>query len=284
MSTRSEFPRVFISYRHDDSSEWTKHLFDELAAHFGPEKLFLDVENILPGVDFATSILQALHYCDVLLVVIGPKWVDLVDETGRRRIDDPLDYVRMEIEESFSGVVIPVLVGGASMPKEEELPVEIRRLRRWQGMELRVDSFEDDAKRLINRMDELLREAKARKERQPQASGLPIRDYFEVILPTILRWKSPLAAKLAAEENCTLQFNVLGEEDGGTWTLMLKGSAPKIHSGSVDKPDLTITLTEGAMHDILAGRFDARSAIAEGQIELSGDPKLLKTAGVLFGG
>lgn len=283
MSTKPEFPRVFISYRHDDSSEWTKPLFSELAAHFGSQQLFFDIESILPGVDFVTSILRTLHHCDVLIVVIGPNWVNLLDETGRRRIEDPLDYVRMEIEESFSGVVIPVLVGGASMPKEEELPPAIRRLRRWQGIELLADSFKDDVKRLINRIEQLLREAQAQKERQPKTSGLPIRDYFEVVLPTMLGWQSPLAAKLAAEENCTVQFNVLGEEDGGSWALVMKGSAPQIHIGLVNNPDLTITLTERAMHDILASRFDARAAIAQGQVKLSGDLKLLKTVGVLLG-
>ena len=284
MSTKMEFPRVFISYRREDSSKWTKSLFSLLADHLGLEQLFFDVENILPGVDFATSILRALHQCDVLLVMIGPKWLELTDETGRRRIDNPLDYVRMEIEESFSGVVLPILVGGAAMPKKEELPEKIQRLSRRQGIELREDSFEDDAARLINRIDELLLEAKANKEKKPKRSGLPIKDYFEVTLPTMLKWKNPLDVKQTAKQVGTVQFNVVGEEDGGTWTIKLEGSMPQVTSGPADNPDLMLKISESFMLDILAGQLDVESAVAKKEIEVFGDLKLLMTLGILFQG
>ena len=156
MSTQMESLRVFISYRREDSSKWTKSLFNLLAANLGLEKLFLDVENILPGVDFAKSILGALHQCDVLLVMIGPKWLELTDETGDRRIDNPLDYVRMEIEKSFLGTGLPVLVGGATMFKKEWFPENIQPLNRMQGIELREFFFEGDIALLINRIDELI--------------------------------------------------------------------------------------------------------------------------------
>jgi TIR domain len=89
--------RVFISYRRQESSGLAGRLYDWLAARFGNDQVFMDVDTIALGVDFAEVITQAVSTCQVLLAVIGPRWLDLTDENGQRRLDDPNDIVRLEI-------------------------------------------------------------------------------------------------------------------------------------------------------------------------------------------
>src|SRR5687768_11964174 len=89
--------RVFISYRRQESSDIAGRLYDHLAAHFGEDQVFMDVDAIPPGVDFAEVIGEAVTTCEVLLAVIGPRWLDATDQHGRRRLDDPDDIVRLEL-------------------------------------------------------------------------------------------------------------------------------------------------------------------------------------------
>jgi hypothetical protein len=164
------------------------------------------------------------------------------------------------------------------MPAEKDLPQEIKRLHRWQGVILRAESFEGDVNRLIHRIEELSWEA------QPKLGDLSIRDYFDSVLPAMLgRWRG-LDAKLAVEENCTVQFNVLGGEDCGSWAIMFRSPSPHVVRGIIEHPDLTITVTQEAMYRILAGKFDAKRSIQLGDIQIQGDLKLLKTVGTLFSG
>jgi hypothetical protein len=90
--------RVFISYRRTDTAPFAGRLYDYLAESFGADQVFMDVDTIDPGVDFVRAIEQAIASCEVLLVLIGPLWLDATNEEGRRRIDDPHDYVRLGIE------------------------------------------------------------------------------------------------------------------------------------------------------------------------------------------
>src|SRR5262245_55391908 len=108
-------PRVFISYRRDDSAHITGRIFDRLRAHFGDKVLFRDVDTIPYGRDFREVIREAVEDCTVLLAVIGPVWVDSRNEEGERRLDDPYDFVRLEIETALKrGItVIPLLVAPA---------------------------------------------------------------------------------------------------------------------------------------------------------------------------
>jgi hypothetical protein len=102
-------------------------------------------------------------------------------------------------------------------------------------------------------------------------------DYFQVVLPTILRWKGPAAAALGVN----VRFIVTGR-GGGTWTVRLRPPAAGVVAGSEWKADLTIKITSAEMTNMLSGRFDARRAIGEGSIELSGDMGILKRIGFLF--
>jgi hypothetical protein len=103
---------VFISYRREDSAGWAGRIYDRLEKLMGPENVFLDVDNIQPGSDFVQVLTESVGACDALVAVIGRRWI--TDENNRRRLDDPRDFVRIEIETALR--VFPVLVDGAAMP------------------------------------------------------------------------------------------------------------------------------------------------------------------------
>jgi hypothetical protein len=165
-------PRVFISYRRDDSADVTGRIFDRLRAHFGRKVLFRDVDAIPLGRDFRDVIREAVEACEVLLAVIGPVWANVRDEGGGRRIDDATDFVRLEIETALQRdiPVIPLLVGGSSMSRPETLPQSLRLLAFRSGMEVRRDpDFHTDMGRLIRGLAGLLRPAR-RSHRQKVAN------------------------------------------------------------------------------------------------------------------
>src|SRR5580704_4618745 len=116
--------KIFINYRRGDDPGNTGRLFDRLQDVFEPQQLFLDVDNIAPGLDFVRVLNERVGECDILLAVIGRSWIDTRDGAGKRRLEDPDDFVRIEIESALTQGkrVIPVLVGDAVMPRPDELP------------------------------------------------------------------------------------------------------------------------------------------------------------------
>jgi hypothetical protein len=131
-------PDVFLSYRRSDATGHAGRLYDGLARHFGAEQVFMDIDAIGPGKDFVERIEEAFSSADALIVVIGRHWVNATDEMGRRQLDDPRDFVRLEIEQALhQGIsIIPLLVGGARMPSAEELPPSLAALASLQGLEI----------------------------------------------------------------------------------------------------------------------------------------------------
>lgn len=132
--------RIFISYRRQDSAYVAATLSEKLQQHFGADSVFFDVDNIPLGVDFRDFIGDAVGACDVLLVMIGDRWLDSSDGHGRRRIDDPADFVRIEIEAAFRRTIpiVPVLVGDAVLPAPESLPESVRALVFRNAAEIRA--------------------------------------------------------------------------------------------------------------------------------------------------
>lgn len=144
--------KVLISYRRIDSADVTGRIYDHLAAELDKENLFKDVDSIPLGVDFRTAIANALASCDVVLAVIGQAWLQVKNEDNYRRLDDPDDFVRIELETALErGIpIIPVLVGGAIMPAEDDLPPSLRQLAYRNGVQIRPDpDFKNDTKRLL---------------------------------------------------------------------------------------------------------------------------------------
>jgi hypothetical protein len=128
---------VFISYRRNDSAGYARWLYDALVGRVGEGHVFMDVDTIGPGEDFAERIEEALGASDVAIILIGRHW--LADEHGVRRIDDPDDFVRLEVSAALrhtSVRVLPVLVDGATMPGRRDLPEELARLARLNAIEL----------------------------------------------------------------------------------------------------------------------------------------------------
>lgn len=163
---------VFINYRREDSAGHAGRLYDALSKRFGDDHVFMDVDAIDPGEDFAEVVEQKVESCDVLIALIGRSWVTTTDREGRRRLDKPHDWVRQEIQtalERRDTRVIPALVQGAEMPAPDELPEPLRRLSHRNAVELRDARWGDDVARLIKHLDGL---AGARAQRPgPPAEG-----------------------------------------------------------------------------------------------------------------
>jgi len=133
-------------------------LYDRLADRFGEDQVFIDVDTIEPGIDFAAEISRAVAGCKVLLAVIGPGWLDAADQRGRRRLDDPDDIVRLEIKAALARDVrvIPILVEGAVMPGRQDLPESLAGLPRRNAFLIRHESFRSDAGRLVTAIERAL--------------------------------------------------------------------------------------------------------------------------------
>ena len=174
-STPTTPGRIFVSYRRQETSGIAGRLHDRLAEHFGARRVFIDVDSIEPGLDFAESIERAVDASEVLLAVIGPQWLTTTDEVGHRRLDDSEDVVRLEIEAALRrGIrVIPLLVEGARMPRRQELPESLGSLAHRHGLALRHESFHDDSARLLKTLDKILAEErpKPNDDRPPDLSS-----------------------------------------------------------------------------------------------------------------
>lgn len=142
---------IFISYRRDDSAGYAGRLADNLAARFGSDEVFQDIEAIRAGDDFVRAIDTAIGACRVVIVLIGDGWLDAVDGQGRRRLDDPHDFVRAEVAAALQRGVptIPVLIEGARMPASEALPQPLRALARIQALELSDSRWDYDVAQLV---------------------------------------------------------------------------------------------------------------------------------------
>ena len=142
-------PSVFISYRRDDSAGFAGRLADALEQRLGAGAVFRDVDDIQPGADFEAVIARGLDQVRAVLVVIGPGWLDAAVD-GQRRLDRPDDFVRREVEQALASgkPVVPVLVGGATMPAANALPVALRGLASRQALVLGDASWSADLARL----------------------------------------------------------------------------------------------------------------------------------------
>jgi formylglycine-generating enzyme required for sulfatase activity len=159
-------PKVFICYRRDDSAGYTLSLYEKLSARFGEDNIFMDIDHIEPGADFVQAIKDAVSSCDVVIAVIGPRWF-ATSEGNEGRLDDPNDFVRLELSVALSRNVrlIPALVQGASMPTEGQLPDDLKALSRRQAFELSNVRWKHDVDELIGALGT---SSRARQGRRPK--------------------------------------------------------------------------------------------------------------------
>lgn len=141
---------IFISYRRDDSGGEARRIWDGLARRFGADQVFIDSVTLEPGEDFVKAIHQKVAFCDVVVAVIGPGWLDSAGADGRRRLDDPEDWVRVELAAALEhGIrLVPALVRGARLPDAGALPEPLAALTNHQAIALRPATFERDVERL----------------------------------------------------------------------------------------------------------------------------------------
>jgi len=143
--------KVFISYRREDTASAAGRVYDRLARLLTKSNVFFDVSTIGGGEDFVQRIASEIGNCDAALVFIGDKWLEPTPAGGQPRIFEPNDYVRAELGAALSRplLIVPVLVGGARMPKQEQLPQDIRAITTKNALPLRHESFDDDTENIV---------------------------------------------------------------------------------------------------------------------------------------
>ena len=153
---------IFICYRRDDAPGYVRALMTEMKHAVGSQQVFLDMEDIEAGSNFVSIIEDALSHCEVLLVILGPQWLTSTNHLGQRRLDDPNDFVRLEIVTALRRNIptIPLLVENAKMPSEDDLPPELKPLARLQGLPLSHLHWDDDISRLFRAIERVTEEPK----------------------------------------------------------------------------------------------------------------------------
>ena len=187
---------IFISYRRDDQAGFAGRLADALVSAFGADNVFRDIEDIHPGEDFVLALERQLASVDVMLVMIGPAW-QTASREGGRRLDEADDFVRREIEAGLKSgkVVLPVLVGGATMPAEKDLPAAIAGLARRQALILSDAGWTSDVARLVETIRPCLPAARR--------------------LAPIFRWLRAAAAGLVLIALLAIGFSAIREHRSG---------------------------------------------------------------------
>ncbi len=152
---------IFISYRREDAAGDAGRLYDRLVEHFGRDRVFRDIDNIQPGGRFPRVIDEQLSRCDVLIALIGRRWLSEANAEGRPRLEDPDDFVRLEIATALRRdvTVIPALLDKAEMPRSAALPSDLRPLASCQAIEIDGADFHDDVTRLIAVLERRVRPA-----------------------------------------------------------------------------------------------------------------------------
>ena len=213
--TAASAHRIFINYRRADSGGWARSLHDNVDERLGRGRAFRDVA-LEAGVDYHEHVESLLDRCDVLLAVIGKRWMTITDDEGNRRLDDPDDLVRREIARALQRPdvqVIPVLVDGAHMPSERQLPPDLKPLCRRQAYELTDSRWEYDVESLSRRLSDLLDEkpprawSKARPGRIASSAALLVLGAFLLLaLKPLLDGSAPV--KAAELRNATLDRDI----------------------------------------------------------------------------
>jgi hypothetical protein len=224
---------IFLSYRRQDQHV-AGRLADGLIMRFGRERVFLDVETIEPGADFVAAITEAVGRCAVLIAVIGPHWVAMTDRAGARKLDDPHDFVVLEIKSALDrGIrVIPVLVDGADMPTEDDLPESLRELTRRQAVQIEHATFRLDLQRILGATDTILQTTAMKARIAPAAPQRRV----EPAPPVSTAMPEPRARTpdISAHDSRPREIDPL---DGPTTGMPRVGPRPWSASGHSSTPD-----------------------------------------------
>jgi OAA-family lectin sugar binding domain/TIR domain len=167
--------QIFISYRREESRWSARSLHDRLCRNFDPKQIFMDIDAIGLGEDFVKEIETTVAKCDVLIAIIGKNWLTSKDDRGDRRLENPEDFVRMEIGAALKREisVIPVLVDGALMPRASDLPEDLKSLVRRNALPITDTSFDGDCQRLAAAIGLVLEKAAAVEQERPVTTLTP---------------------------------------------------------------------------------------------------------------
>jgi uracil-DNA glycosylase family 4 len=226
--------RIFISYRRLDSEGYVGRLYDHLVQHFERGDVFMDVDNIKPGVDFVQTLENAVAACDVFIAVIGPQWLTVTDESGQRRLDRWDDFVRIEVTSALrqEKPVIPVLVGQARMPAPTDLPEDMALLSRRSAVEISHQRFAYDFERLI---EAIKGAAPANPSFKPPADSETLRRKESALKALRLELVNATESPLYRFRTENRLFPVLGEGNPDA-NLLLIGEAPGKYEAKQGRP------------------------------------------------
>lgn len=203
-----QFSGIFVCYRREDASGHAGRLFDRLAAHFGKDRIFMDIDTIDYGLDFQNVIEDAVGSCEILLAIIGRHWLTISDGKSRR-LDRPDDFIRLEIVAALNRDirVIPVLVQSATMPQTDDLPDDMVRLTRRQAIELGETGFHDDVNGLIKTIERVLSQKGDRYKPRQQTRRVATRNSSRAMLIAAAITLGMIALGLAIWAFSTLLIN-----------------------------------------------------------------------------
>jgi TPR repeat protein len=280
-------PRITISYRRDDSGVITGRIFDRLATHYGRDAVFRDIDSIPPGADFREHISHVLDESDMLLAIVGPKW--LGTRGAQTRLDDESDPVRVEIETGLRKKmpVIPVLVLRAAMPRVAQLPDSVKDFAYRHAVHVDAgQDFDVHAARLIRAMDRILRDkAGGVPVREPDLPGEAILGPEEdliVLPPALIRTEAaaPLAPPLDIAPMPAVEPRAPPRERRRSAGIVIGLTAGAL-LGAVAATVATLSLRPGVPPDIAALATAKQAADGRAlslQAELAGTQKRLATA------
>lgn len=254
---------AFISYRRQDSAGYSRALYNELSRYFDAEQIFMDVDDIPLGTDFVQILNRNLQDCKVMLVIIGPQWLDIRSSNGERRLDNPDDFVRLEIaralDNNFS--IIPVLVHGAPMPAEQDLPDILKPLSRRQALELNNKYYQHGIADLVKALEQYLGKAKDQGKPTPLPEPDPPERSERSLIPAL----SGLAG--VALLGIIFYFWQLPDPDTGTSAQQAE-SATSQHKNQTGNQPQPATVAAG---------FDCRQAGTDVENAICNDNKTRKT-------
>jgi hypothetical protein len=216
---------IFISYRREDSAGYAGRIFDALTARFGKDEIFMDVDDIKAGQDFFQVIQETENRCSVLLAIIGKNWLSIAGPDGRPRLSDSRDFVRAEIAAGLRGGpggkprVIPVLVGGATMPRAEDLPEDLAGLSRIEALSIEDTHFHQDIAQLIEAVD-----VKPNGRFPIKGSLIAVVAVLAVLIPFANRLRAPAPAKIDGTWQANVKYN-WGDTHGERFQFATAGHA-----------------------------------------------------------
>jgi hypothetical protein len=269
-------PMIFISYRRDDSSGHVGRLYDALSAHFGKRRLFFDIDHIAPGQDFVRVLEDSLSRSSVMIVVMGKRWAGS-GKVGARRIDDPGDFVRLEVASGLRRPelrLIPALIQGAKMPAVAGLPDDLKDMSRRNAIELSDLRWREDVERLIASLEHDMA------VRAPQRTAAElVRKVREVTIPPSIakgaRWKWLVGAAAALVVLIGARA-VLGHKSAAATqpdvsSAMTTSAAAAVMSSADDPKAVPSHLQEAAHNALAAGRKWRQEAVLTQIVALAPD-------------